>query len=71
MRLVDIEKYFSENEPIDNIKVEGCSTVSDSKKFVRVSISFIKNTDILRKWRQPYFNRLLDYYLKCKENDRS
>jgi hypothetical protein len=65
-----IETFFSDYKFEENVlKLNGCTDITDLKKFVNSQIHLLKNNSG-KKVYLPYFYRLEQVYLKLKNNEQ-
>lgn len=66
--LSEIEAYFKTNPPTKCVKIAVGQTIINPAKFVEGHIGTLKNNPG-NKVFMPYYERLRDYYLYCKEGN--
>lgn len=71
MKLSDLESFFSEYNPSDEIiELSQCETIIDQKKFIKSHLNALKGNPG-NKTFIPYFNRLVEFYKLVKKQSKA
>lgn len=66
MQLTELEEAYKSIELPDQIVLDKCTKIFDTKKFVEVHFKFLKNNRRNRTFK-PYYDRLIKIYYQHKK----